>query len=317
MSTEFDELYASQVTTVIKEEYPDIDPELIPFIVKEARKRELDPLTKSQAIYNLVEIALSVTKEANINQNKEPSLNITLPVQEKKKMSSNFIKEIVTFTSNMKNADTWIRQFERAAKLDHISEEDRMDILLLKLDLTINEEIEKKNLKSYVEIINHLKAKYNNHMNVEYALRKLTTFTLRMDSVENLEASLSEVEKLIHEAHPDLDDKAKERETHAKIIQMIYRNQVLANAAGYSLGNRTVKELITEICTAYALNEMREKSNRSKNSQSKSKNVDICGFCHKANHHESECRMKRKACYKCGDSTHMIKDCPREKPSKN
>uniref|UniRef100_A0AAF5DM63 RNA-directed DNA polymerase n=1 Tax=Strongyloides stercoralis TaxID=6248 RepID=A0AAF5DM63_STRER len=277
MSTEFDELYASQVTTVIKEEYPDIDPELIPFIVKEARKRELDPLTKSQAIYNL---------------NKEPSLNITLPVQEKKKMSSNFIKEIVTFTSNMKNADTWIRQFERAAKLDHISEEDRMDILLLKLDLTINEEIEKKNLKSYVEIINHLKAKYNNHMNVEYALRKLTTFTLRMDSVENLEASLSEVEKLIHEAHPDLDDKAKERETHAKIIQMIYRNQVLANAAGYSLGNRTVKELITEICTAYALNEMREKSNRSKNSQSKSKNVDICGFCHKANHHEKSSRVR-------------------------
>uniref|UniRef100_A0A0N5B5I3 Reverse transcriptase domain-containing protein n=1 Tax=Strongyloides papillosus TaxID=174720 RepID=A0A0N5B5I3_STREA len=205
---------------------------------------------------------------------------------------ADFVHSIEKFVPKMENATIWLQQLERAIRLDALVEDER-DILLIKLDLSIIKLIEKKGLTTCQEIKQFLKDNYDGTNSTEYSLRKLITFKLNLESANALESSLDELEKLMSTAHNSLGEKALEREIHTYILKSLAHNPTLLHATGYSLNNRSIEELKTEIITAYKLS-------------SQDKNLH-CSYCKKNNHTAENCRRKNGECLRCGANDHKLK----------
>uniref|UniRef100_A0A0K0G3I6 CCHC-type domain-containing protein n=1 Tax=Strongyloides venezuelensis TaxID=75913 RepID=A0A0K0G3I6_STRVS len=215
---------------------------------------------------------------------------------------ADFVHSIEKFAPKMENATIWLQQLERAIRLDALVE-DELDILLIKLDLSIIKLIEKKGLTTCQEIKQFLKDNYDGTNSTKYSLRKLVTFKLNLESANAFESSLNELEKLMSTAQNSLGEKALEREIHTYILKSLAHNPTLLHATGYSLNNRSIEELKTEIITAYKL------SNQDKNLH--------CSYCKKNNHTAENCRRKNGECLKCGANDHKLNECPQRNGSKN
>uniref|UniRef100_A0A0K0FQH2 Uncharacterized protein n=1 Tax=Strongyloides venezuelensis TaxID=75913 RepID=A0A0K0FQH2_STRVS len=171
---------------------------------------------------------------------------------------ADFVHSIEKFAPKMENATIWLQQLESAIRLDALVE-DELDILLIKLDLSIIKLIEKKRLTTCQEIKQFLKDNYEGTNSIENSLRKLITFKLNLESANALKSSLNELEKLMSTAHNSLGEKTLEREIHTYILKSLAHNPTLLHATGYFLNNRSIEELKTKIITAYKL------SNQDKN----------------------------------------------------
>lgn len=202
----------------------------------------------------------------------------------------------------MENATIWLQQLERAIRLDDLVESE-LDILLIKLDLSIFKLVEKRGLNNCQEIKQFLKDNYDGTSSTEYSLRKLVTFKLNLESANALELSLNELEKLMATAHSSLGEKALEREIHTYILKSLAHNTALLHATGYSFNNRSIEELKTEIVTAYKLT-----------SQEKSLH---CSYCKKSNNTVDNCRRKNGECLRCDAGDHKLNECSQKNSSKN
>ncbi|CEF61498.1 Zinc finger, CCHC-type domain and Aspartic peptidase domain-containing protein [Strongyloides ratti] len=197
-------------------------------------------------------------------------------------------------SANQIDAATWIYQAECAFKLDKVLEEEKLDILLFKLNLQVVKEIRKLNIDNLEDLLDYLKE---------------TIMILMIE--KNLEQSLLKLASFVKTAHPKLDEEEVSYEIHTRIITLIHHNKMLANVVGFSLGNRSIRDLITEMCTALAMDKINKnvKNKGITHIPFSSNEIKSCNFCKKVGHVESQCKKKTNSCFKCGSLNHKIGSC--------
>lgn len=200
------------------------------------------------------------------------------------KITNHYVKDIPIFDPKQIDAATWIYQAECAFKLDKVLVEEKFDILLFKFNLQVVKEIRKLNIDNLEDLLDCLKRTYNDSYDREYALRRLICFRIKTDSVKNLEQSLLKLASLVKTAHPKLDEEEVSYEIHTRIITLIHHNKMLANVVGFSLGNRSIRDLITEMCTALAMDKINKnvKNKEITHILFSSNEIKSCNFCKKS-----------------------------------